>query len=60
VCLVVEDIHAIAARLESAGVDFYSPPVLVDTGANAGGWGVYVRDPDGITVELFQRAEEVP
>jgi hypothetical protein len=27
----------------------------VDTGANAGGIGVYLRDPDGITLELFQR-----
>jgi len=31
---------------------------VVDTGANAGGVGVYLRDPDGITVELFQRQKE--
>jgi hypothetical protein len=32
--------------------------VPVDTGANAGGIGVYLRDPDGITLELFQRPGE--
>jgi hypothetical protein len=35
----------------------------VDTGANAGGQGVYLRDPDGALVELFQApttAEEGP
>ena len=26
----------------------------VDTGINTGGYALYVRDPDGITVELFQ------
>lgn len=58
VCLLVEDIGALHERLRSAGVDFYSDPVLVDTGANAGGVGVYLRDPDGITLELFQRPKE--
>lgn len=58
VCLVVEDIAALHERLRAAGVDFYSDPVLVDTGANAGGVGVYLRDPDGITLELFQRPKE--
>ncbi|MBD0289654.1 MAG: VOC family protein [Thermoleophilia bacterium] len=55
VCLLVEDVRAVSARLRAAGVDFYSDPVFIDTGANAGGYGVYVRDPDGITLELFQR-----
>ncbi len=58
VCLMVEDIEALHERLREAGVDFYSDPVLVDTGANAGGVGVYLRDPDGITLELFQRPKE--
>lgn len=56
-CLLVDDIHALTKRLEAAGAELYSQPVLVDTGANAGGWGIYLRDPDGITVELFQAAE---
>ena len=57
VCLLVDDIEAVHKRLLESGVDFYSAPVLVDTGANTGGLGVYLRDPDGITVELFQRAK---
>jgi lactoylglutathione lyase len=57
VCLVVDDIDALARRLEAAGASLFSDPVPVDTGANAGGRGVYLRDPDGIVLELFQRPE---
>ena len=56
-CFVVDDLSATYERLRAAGVDtFVSPPVLVDTGVNAGGFGLYLRDPDGIPVELFQPA----
>jgi catechol 2,3-dioxygenase-like lactoylglutathione lyase family enzyme len=58
VCLVVPDLDAIYGRLREAGTDFYSPPVDVDAGANAGGRALYLRDPDGITVELFQPPPE--
>lgn len=54
VCFLVDDLDAVHARLAAAGVDFLSPPIDVDTGANKGGAGVYLRDPDGIIVELFQ------
>ena len=54
VCLAVEDIGPLYERLLAARVEFTSPPVLVDQGVNAGGYGVYLRDPDGIIVELFQ------
>ena len=57
VCLVVPDIHELHGRLRESGVDFYSEPVPIDTGANAGGFGLYLRDPDGITLELFQRPD---
>jgi catechol 2,3-dioxygenase-like lactoylglutathione lyase family enzyme len=54
-CLVVDDLQALYERLRERGVDsFVSPPVDVDTGINTGGRGLYLRDPDGITVELFQ------
>jgi catechol 2,3-dioxygenase-like lactoylglutathione lyase family enzyme len=54
-CLLVDDLPAFYARLMEAGVDtFVSPPVEVDTGINAGGYALYLRDPDGIPVELFQ------
>lgn len=55
-CFLVEDLDAVYSRLAAHDVDFFSPPIPVDTGANAGGAGLYLRDPDGITIELFQPA----
>jgi catechol 2,3-dioxygenase-like lactoylglutathione lyase family enzyme len=54
VCLLVDHIHDALRRLVEAGAEPLSDPVRIDTGANAGGWGLYVRDPDGIVLELFQ------
>jgi catechol 2,3-dioxygenase-like lactoylglutathione lyase family enzyme len=54
VCLRVDDVDGLYGRMCEAGASPLSPPVLVDTGANAGGRGVYLRDPDGIIIELFQ------
>ncbi len=56
VCLVVADVHDAHRRLVAAGAEPFSEPVAIDTGANAGTWGLYVRDPDGIVLELFQPA----
>jgi catechol 2,3-dioxygenase-like lactoylglutathione lyase family enzyme len=54
-CFAVDDLPALYQRLVAAGVDtFVSPPVEVDTGVNRGGYALYLRDPDGIPVELFQ------
>ena len=54
-CFVVTDLQAVYnALLEQGVTSFVSPPVEVDTGINRGGLGIYLRDPDGITVELFQ------
>lgn len=54
VCILVDDIHAEFARL-SRIAEFRSPaPVEITAGANQGGWGAYLRDPDGITVQLLQ------
>jgi catechol 2,3-dioxygenase-like lactoylglutathione lyase family enzyme len=54
-CFEVEDLVALYERLIQAGVSsFFSPPIEVDTGVNKGGFGLYLRDPDGIPVELFQ------
>jgi catechol 2,3-dioxygenase-like lactoylglutathione lyase family enzyme len=53
VCVACDDLDAMLARLVAAGGSPVSGPVTVDTGANAGGRAVYVRDPDGHTVELF-------
>jgi lactoylglutathione lyase len=54
-CFIVDDLPATYERLRERGVDsFVSPPIEVDTGVNRGGYALYLRDPDGITVELFQ------
>jgi catechol 2,3-dioxygenase-like lactoylglutathione lyase family enzyme len=51
----VDDLNGLYHRLKDAGVDtFVSSPVYLDKGPNAGGWAVYLRDPDGIYIELFQ------
>ncbi len=55
VCLLVDDLPALYERLRAAGFDdFFTPPVEVDQGINAGGFALYLRDPDGIILELFQ------
>jgi catechol 2,3-dioxygenase-like lactoylglutathione lyase family enzyme len=54
VCVLVPDINDVSERLAAAGVSLSTPPVYVTEGANEGGYGLYLRDPDGIIVELFQ------
>lgn len=56
VCVAVDDgLDELLARLVAAGGTPVTPePVEVDRGANAGGRAVYVRDPDGHVLELFQ------
>lgn len=54
-CFIVPDLRALYDALVEHGVtSFVSPPVEVDTGINRGGLALYLRDPDDITVELFQ------
>jgi catechol 2,3-dioxygenase-like lactoylglutathione lyase family enzyme len=54
-CFVMDDLPLLYERLRASGIEsFFSPPVEVDTGINAGGLALYLRDPDGIPVELFQ------
>jgi catechol 2,3-dioxygenase-like lactoylglutathione lyase family enzyme len=53
--LLVDDLPAMYEDLKGKGVQFRSEPVLIDAGANKGGYAVYMLDPDGIAVELFQR-----
>jgi catechol 2,3-dioxygenase-like lactoylglutathione lyase family enzyme len=52
--LVVDDLPAAYAELQAKGVPFRSAPVEIDAGVNKGGYALYMLDPDGITVELFQ------
>jgi catechol 2,3-dioxygenase-like lactoylglutathione lyase family enzyme len=53
-CLLVGDLEAAYDELVRHDVDLISPPVTIDTGVNAGSRGLYFRDPDGITLELFE------
>ena len=54
-CFLVDDLQAVYEQLVEQGVtSFVSPPIEVDTGINTGGFGIYLRDPDGIIVEIFQ------
>ena len=53
----VDDIWAAYHRLSAAGVRFKSEPVSITQGPNKGGWAVYFVDPDGITLEMIQRAQ---
>jgi catechol 2,3-dioxygenase-like lactoylglutathione lyase family enzyme len=54
ISLLTDDLPALHEQLAARGVEFVSPPVQVTAGANRGGYGVYLRDPNGILVELFQ------
>jgi len=55
VCVACEDLDERMKRLVAAGGTPFSEPVVIDTGVNRGGRGVYLRDPDGHVVELFER-----
>jgi catechol 2,3-dioxygenase-like lactoylglutathione lyase family enzyme len=54
---VVSDIDAEYRRLRDLGVDFLSPPVTVTEPPSVGARAVYLRDPDGIVLELQQRVD---
>jgi catechol 2,3-dioxygenase-like lactoylglutathione lyase family enzyme len=58
ICFVVDDLAVLYDRLVEKGITTISPPVEVDTGVNAGGASLYLYDPDGITLELFQRPKK--
>jgi len=51
---LVSDLNAIYEAIKDEGIIFVSCPLDVDTGANAGGSALYLKDHDGITIELFQ------
>ena len=60
-CLYVDDAREVFATLSARGVKFRSPPIDLDAGPNVGGVSMYMVDPDGITIELFQpKRREAP
>ncbi len=56
ICFRVADIWATYEALRAQGVAFKSEPIDITSVANAGARGVYMTDPDGITLELLQPA----
>src|SRR2546430_1619225 len=54
--LVVDDLQAEYERLAAAGATFtYREPVVIPSGPWQGVKAIYLRDPDGITIELLER-----
>jgi catechol 2,3-dioxygenase-like lactoylglutathione lyase family enzyme len=54
IAFFVEDLQAAYDELRAKCVRFRSPPVYIDAGAGQGGYALYMLDPDGITIELYQ------
>jgi catechol 2,3-dioxygenase-like lactoylglutathione lyase family enzyme len=57
VCFDVPDIDAAYQELRDKGADFYAEPFRINGGPLAGCAFAYLRDPDGITLEIFQNAD---
>jgi catechol 2,3-dioxygenase-like lactoylglutathione lyase family enzyme len=60
-CLVTPDLAAEYRRLAALGTEFRSPaPVHIPWGPYKGGRACYLRDPDGVSIELIQLPEGGP
>ena len=56
ICFYVDDVDAMHERLASMGYRARSSgPRAITSGPNEGARSVYMRDPDGYSVELFQK-----
>jgi catechol 2,3-dioxygenase-like lactoylglutathione lyase family enzyme len=60
VALVVDDVEAVLDRIDASGWKPAGKPQTLRAGPNAGKRVVYVRDPDGTTIELMQIAKQSP
>jgi catechol 2,3-dioxygenase-like lactoylglutathione lyase family enzyme len=56
-CFRVDDLHTWYQHLSAQGVKFLSPPVPITAGINTGAYAVYLRDPDGFTIESEYRPQ---
>ena len=57
VCFHVPDLQASYEELRAKGVEFFAPPLPIDDGPLAGCSFAYFKDPNGVTLELFQSAD---
>ena len=55
-CFMVDEIDEVVKQLKGLGAEFLSDPQTVEAGPNAGNRFCYFLDPDGIPMELQQRA----
>lgn len=56
IALTVDDLDAVLSAIAASGWDAAGQPQTLRTGPNTGKRVVYVRDPDGTTIELMQPA----
>lgn len=54
ICLQVDDMDEAYRELTERGAVFNAPPVKLVTGALVGSQWAYLRDPDGVQLELWQ------
>lgn len=54
ICFLVDDLMSCYEELKTKGVRFKSDPVRITAGPNEGGLVVYLLDPDGHPLEMFQ------
>ena len=54
VALIVDDLDAVLQKIAQSGWKAAGKPQTLKTGPNAGKRVVYVRDPDGTTIELME------
>jgi catechol 2,3-dioxygenase-like lactoylglutathione lyase family enzyme len=60
VCIDVPDLQAAYDDLQGKGIEFLAPPLYIDDGPLAGCSFVYFKDPNGVTLELFETAGTHP
>src|SRR5204863_194320 len=57
VALTVDDLDAVLRAIDASGWKAAGRPQTLQSGPNAGKRVLYVRDPDGTTIEFMQPAE---
>jgi catechol 2,3-dioxygenase-like lactoylglutathione lyase family enzyme len=58
VALLVDDLDAVLERIAASGWKAAGKPQTLTTGPNAGKRVVYVRDPDGTTIEFMEMPKQ--
>jgi catechol 2,3-dioxygenase-like lactoylglutathione lyase family enzyme len=59
VALLVDNIEKMHDKLKTKGIEFISPPLLVEAGGHKGWRACYLKGPDGITIELMEAPKGV-